>query len=57
MKRVMSTYVLTETGFPSMPWHIIGLTGKDSRLFEEIACKIHKNKQSKKFKIHENKHK
>ena len=53
----MSTYVITETGFPSMPWHIIGLTGKDSRLFEEIACKIHKNKQSKKFKIHENKHK
>ena len=38
---------LTETGVPSMPWHIMGLTGRDDRSTPEIDCE---NKEQEKLR-------
>jgi hypothetical protein len=36
---------LTETGVPSMPWHIMGLTGRDDRSTPEIDCENKEQEQ------------
>jgi hypothetical protein len=38
MRKQNKKKVLTETGVPSMPWHIMGLTGRDDRSTPEIDC-------------------
>jgi hypothetical protein len=38
MRKQNKKKVLTETGVPSIPWHIIGLTGRDDRSTPEIDC-------------------
>jgi hypothetical protein len=38
MRKQSKKKELTATGVPSMPWHIMGLTGREDRPTPEIAC-------------------